>query len=194
MEQKKILLRSFLDKLYLYAVYIAAFALLMILLIIVYNMVARWTGNTAVGATAYAGYAMATSAFFAMAYTLNQDGHIRVKMLLSKLGKYRKWGERWCYGMGSLISIYYFYYAARGAHFSYILNDISQQDDAWPIWIPQMAMVIGTLILAIAFLDRLYQVIFFVYYELEKKWEVKDEKAIEDITSSTENHKERIEN
>jgi TRAP-type C4-dicarboxylate transport system permease small subunit len=194
MEQKKILLRSFLDKLYLYAVYIAAFALLMILLIIVYNMVARWTGNTAVGATAYAGYAMATSAFFAMAYTLNQDGHIRVKMLLSKLGKYRKWGERWCYGMGSLISIYYFYYAARGAHFSYILNDISQQDDAWPIWIPQMAMVIGTLILAIAFLDRLYQVLFFEYDELEKKWEVKDEKAIEDITSSTENHKERIEN
>ena len=194
MEQKKILLRSFLDKLYLYAVYIAAFALLMILLIIVYNMVARWTGNTAVGATAYAGYAMATSAFFAMAYTLNQDGHIRVKMLLSKLGKYRKWGERWCYGMGSLISIYYFYYAARGAHFSYILNDISQQDDAWPIWIPQMAMVIGTLILAIAFLDRLYQVIFFDYDELEKKWEAKDEKAIEDITSSTENHKERIEN
>ncbi len=194
MEQKKILLRSFLDKLYLYAVYIAAFALLMILLIIVYNMVARWTGNTAVGATAYAGYAMATSAFFAMAYTLNQDGHIRVKMLLSKLGKYRKWGERWCYGMGSLISIYYFYYAARGAHFSYILNDISQQDDAWPIWIPQMAMVIGTLILAIAFVDRLYQVLFFEYDELEKKWEVKDEKAIEDITSSTENHKERIEN
>ena len=194
MEQKNFLLRSFLDKLYLYAVYIAAFALLMILLIIVYNMVARWTGNTAVGATAYAGYAMATSAFFAMAYTLNQDGHIRVKMLLSKLGKYRKWGERWCYGMGSLISIYYFYYAARGAHFSYILNDISQQDDAWPIWIPQMAMVIGTLILAIAFLDRLYQVIFFDYDELEKKWEVKDEKAIEDITSSNENRKERIEN
>jgi len=194
MEQKKFLLRYFLDKLYLYAVYIAAFALLMILLIIVYNMVARWTGNTAVGATAYAGYAMATSAFFAMAYTLNQDGHIRVKMLLSKLGKYRKWGERWCYGMGSLISIYYFYYAARGAHFSYILNDISQQDDAWPIWIPQMAMVIGTLILAIAFLDRLYQVIFFDYDELEKKWEVKDEKAIEDITSSNENRKERIEN
>ena len=179
MEQKKFLLRSFLDKLYLGAAYIAAFGLLMILLIIVYNMVARWTGGTAMGATAYAGYAMATSAFFAMAHTLNQDGHIRVKMLLSKLGKYKKWGERWCYGMGSLLSVYYFYYAARGAHFSYILNDISQQDDAWPMWIPQMAMVIGTLILAIAFLDRFYQVIFFDYDELEIKWKVKDEKAID---------------
>ena len=186
MEQKKFSLRSFLDKLYLGAAYIAAFGLLMILLIIVYNMVARWTGGTAMGATAYAGYAMATSAFLAMAYTLNQDGHIRVKMLLSKLGKYRKWGERWCYGMGSLLSIYYFYYAARGAYFSYILNDISQQDDAWPMWIPQMTMVIGTLILAIAFVDRFYQVVFFNYDELEKKWEIKDEKAIEDASSQSE--------
>ena len=188
MEQKKFLLRSFLDKLYLGAAYITAFGLLMILLIIVYNMVARWTGGTAMGATAYAGYAMAPTDLLAMAYTLNQDGHIRVKMLLSKLGKYRKWGERWCYGMGSLLSIYYFYFAARGAHFSYILNDISQQDDAWPMWIPQLTMVFGTLILAIAFVDRFYQVVFFDFDELEVKWEVKDEKAIEDITSTQDYH------
>ena len=184
MEQKKNLLRSFLDKLYLGAAYIAAVGLFMILVIIVYNMVARWTGGTAMGATAYAGYAMATSAFFAMAYTLNQDGHIRVKMLLSQLGKHRKWGEKWCYAIGSLLSIYYFYYAARGAYFSYILNDISQQDDAWPMWIPQMTMVIGTLILAIAFVDRFYQVVFFNYDELEKKWEIKDDKQISEETQS----------
>ena len=179
MKQKKNQLRFFLDNLYLKSAYLAAFGLLMILLIIVYNMVARWTGGTAMGATAYAGYAMATSAFFAMAYTLNQDGHIRVKMLLSKMGKNRKWGERWCYGIGSLLAIYYFYYSARGAYFSYILNDISQQDDAWPMWIPQMVMVIGTLILAIAFLDRFYQSIFFKYEDLEIAWKVKDEKAID---------------
>ena len=56
-------MRVFLDKLYLGAAYIAATGLLMILVVIVYNMVARWTGGTAMGATAYAGYAMATSAF-----------------------------------------------------------------------------------------------------------------------------------
>jgi hypothetical protein len=64
------------------------------------------------------------------------------------------------------------------------LNDISQQDDAWPMWIPQMSMVIGTLILAIAFLDRLYQIIFFDYEQLAIKWEVKDEKAIDDDVTS----------
>ena len=43
-----------------------------------------------------------------------------------------------------------------------------------------MVMVIGTFILATAFLDRLYQTIFFNYEELEIKWKVKDEKAIDE--------------
>ena len=42
-----------------------------------------------------------------------------------------------------------------------------------------MVMVIGTLILAIAFLDRFYQSIFFKYEDLEIAWKVKDEKAID---------------
>ena len=186
MDQKTHPLRNFLDKIYIGAAYLASFFLVCILIVIVVQMVARWTGFVVMGAAAYAGYSMAASAFLAMAYTLHQDGHIRVRIILNKLGKNKKWGERWCYGMGSLLSIYYFYYAARGAHFSYILNDISQQDDAWPMWIPQMTMVIGTLILAIAFVDRFYQVIFFDYDELEEKWEIKDEKAIEDVSSHSE--------
>ena len=179
MKQKVHPLRKFLDKMYLGAAYMAAFFLLCILIIICVQMIARWTGFVVMGATAYAGYAMAASAFFAMAYTLHQDGHIRVRIILNKLGKNKKWGERWCYGIGSLLAIYFFYYASRGAYFSYILNDISQQDDAWPMWIPQMVMVLGTLLLAIAFLDRFYQAIFFKYEDLEIQWKVKDEKAID---------------
>ena len=177
---KKHPVRNFLDRLYLSAAYIAAFFLVCILVIICIQMIARWTGFVVVmGATAYAGYSMAASAFLAMAYTLHQDGHIRVRILLNKLGDKKKLGVWWCYGIGSLLAIYFFYYSARGAHFSYILNDISQQDDAWPMWIPQMVMVIGTLILAIAFLDRFYQSIFFKYEDLEVAWKVKDEKSID---------------
>ena len=87
-------------------------------------------------------------------------------------------------GIGSLLALYFFYYACRGTYFSYILNDISQQDDALPMWIPQMVMVIGTFILATAFIDRLYQTIFFNYDELEIKWKVKDEKAIDQVNDS----------
>ena len=42
-----------------------------------------------------------------------------------------------------------------------------------------MVMVIGTLILAVAFIDRFYQSIFFKYEDLEIQWKVKDEKAID---------------
>ena len=184
MDQKTHPLRNFLDKIYIGAAYLASFFLLCILVVIVVQMVARWTGFVVMGAAAYAGYSMAASTFLAMAYTLHQDGHIRVRIILNKLGKNKKWGERWCYGIGSLLALYFFYYASRGAHFSYILNDISQQDDALPMWIPQMVMVIGTFILATAFIDRLYQTIFFNYDELEIKWKVKDEKAIDQVNDS----------
>ena len=83
---KKHPIRNFLDKLYLSAAYIAAFFLVCILVIICIQMIARWTGFVVMGATAYAGYSMAASAFLAMAYTLHQDGHIRVRILLNKLG------------------------------------------------------------------------------------------------------------
>lgn len=72
-------------------------------------MLARWTGFTFPGATAYAGYAMANSAFFAMAHTLNRDGHIRVRILLHKLGANKKWGELWCFIIGSGLSVSFFF-------------------------------------------------------------------------------------
>lgn len=168
-------MRNFLDKLYLGSAYFAAINLILILLIICTQMMARWTGFTFPGATAYAGYAMANSAFFALAHTLNQDGHIRVRILLNKLGTNKKWGELWCYGIGSLLAVLFFYYACRGAYFSYIFNDVSQAEDALPMWIPQASMVFGTLVLAIAFLDKLYEFIFIGYSETE----IKDDKAID---------------
>jgi TRAP-type C4-dicarboxylate transport system permease small subunit len=34
-------------------------------------------------------------------------------------------------------------------------NDISTGNDATPLWIPQLAMALGTVVLAIAFIDEL---------------------------------------
>ena len=38
---------------------------------------------------------------------------------------------------------------------SHVFNDISTANDATPLWIPQIAMALGTVILAIAFVDEL---------------------------------------
>ena len=58
-------LRRILDALYLAGGIIAAFFTVAILVLIVLQMLARWTGNVFPGATDYAGYCMAGASFFA---------------------------------------------------------------------------------------------------------------------------------
>ena len=47
-----------------------------------------------------------------------------------------------------------FSYSARLAWQSWQFNDISTGNDATPLWIPQIAFAVGTLVLAIAFVDE----------------------------------------
>ena len=152
-------LRRFLDGLYLTGGIIAAFFLIAILVIIVLQMLARWTGTTFPGATDYAGYAMACASFFAFAYALNHGAHIRVSLLLSAMGSKRLWGEIWCFGIGSVIATYFAWYAVKGTYVSWRWNEISQGLDKTPIWIPQISMAVGAIVLAIAFWDNLIRLI-----------------------------------
>jgi TRAP-type C4-dicarboxylate transport system permease small subunit len=153
-------LRRILDFLYLAGGVVAALFLVAILVIIVLQMLARWTGQVFPGATDYAGYCMAGASFFAFAYALNHGAHIRVSLLLTALGHRRRWGELWCFGIGAVTATYFARYAVKGNFWSWKLNDISQGLDATAIWIPQLAMSAGTILLAICFWDHLIRLIF----------------------------------
>jgi TRAP-type C4-dicarboxylate transport system permease small subunit len=153
-------LRAPLDTLYKGAGYLAAVFLVMILVLVVLQMVARWGGQVMTGAPDFTGYCMAAASFLALPYALNSGSHIRVNLLLSALGKYRKWGELWCFGLGTYLACFFAYYGIKSTRESYRFNDISQGQDAWPIWIPQMSMSIGLVIFAIAFIDHFVSLIF----------------------------------
>ena len=60
-----------LDRLYFGFGVVAACFMVSILLIIVVQMIARWTGFTFEGSTEFAGYAMAATSFFALAHALS---------------------------------------------------------------------------------------------------------------------------
>ena len=152
--------RRALDAIYAAAGAVAALFMIAILLIIVLQMVARWTGQTFPGATNYAGYCMASASFFALAYALNHGSHIRVTLLLGKLGRWRRWGEIWCYAVAAVTATFFARYAMKANYWSEKLNDISLGQDATPIWIPQIAMSIGTVILALALWDHLIRILF----------------------------------
>jgi TRAP-type C4-dicarboxylate transport system permease small subunit len=102
---------------------------------------------------------MAGASFFALAYTLNRGGHIRVSLLLSRLGRFRYLGEVWCFAVGTALTCYLAWYAIRGVAWSRQLGDVSQGQDATPLWIPQLAMAAGSVLLAIAFVDHLVRLL-----------------------------------
>ena len=153
--------RKILDAIYEYSGFVAAAFLLTLLFIIVLQMVMRWSGGVFIGATNYAGYCMAAASFFALAYALTNGAHIRVGLLLNQLGRYRRFGEIWCFGVGLALSTYFMYYAYKGVYWSYKLNDVSQGQDAMPLWIPQIPMALGTTVLALAFADHFVRLVFF---------------------------------
>lgn len=159
MEEKSIIRKS-LDFMYLASGVLAAICLVIILLLIVVQMLARWTGEVFPGAPDYAGYAMAAASFFAFANALNHGSHIRVSIVLNAVGpSMRRWIEIWCFGMGTLIAWYLAYYTWRLIGFALEFNDVSQGQDATPLWIPQLSMLIGSIILAIALTDNLISLI-----------------------------------
>jgi TRAP-type C4-dicarboxylate transport system permease small subunit len=108
------------------------------------------------GTDAYAGYCMAASGFLALAYTLKHGEHIRVSLVIEHVGaKAQRWLELWSLGAGTLLAGLFAYYSVRLAYQSWLFNDISTASDATPLWIPQIAMAAGTLILLVAFADEL---------------------------------------
>lgn len=152
-------LRRILDVLYLTGGVLAALFLIAILVIIVLQMLARWTGQTFPGATDYAGYCMAAASFLAFAHALNHGAHIRVSLFLTALGRWRRWAELWCFGIGALIATFFARYAIKGTYWSWKLGDISQGLDKTPLWIPQIAMALGATLLAVCFWDNLIRLL-----------------------------------
>lgn len=161
MPDKSGLLRRALDGLYAVSGVAAAICLVAILLLIVAQMVARWTGEIFPGAPNYAGYMMAAASFLAFASALNGGAHIRVSILLNSVPPRVKWAlEVWCFSIASATIAYFVYYAFWFVYWSWRFNEVSQAQDATRLWIPQSVMVVGGAMVLIAFLDNLVAVLF----------------------------------
>jgi TRAP-type C4-dicarboxylate transport system permease small subunit len=152
-------LRRFLDAVYDGAGAAAALCLVAILIVILLQMGARWASIAFPGSTAYAGYLMAAASFLAFAYALTRGAHIRVNLLLTALGRHRFWGELWALLIGAAASTYLAWYSVKATYWSRKLNEVSQGQDATPIWIVQIPMAIGAVLLAVCFLDNLITLI-----------------------------------
>ncbi len=149
-------MRALLDGLFKLLGALGAFFILAMLTIEVVGIVLRQLGYSMAGADAYAGYFLAAGSFLALGHALRQGDHIRVGLILQRVhGRARWWMEVFCLVIASTLSVYFAWFSARLVWGSYAFNDISQNVDATPLWIPQLSMAIGLAGLALAFIEQL---------------------------------------
>lgn len=149
-------MRAALDRLYDAAAWLAAAFLIGTLLSVLAGIADRYVNLNWRGTDMYAGYCMAAAGFLALAHTLKRGEHIRVTLLLQALSpRKRHVMEIVALAIASVLAIAFAYFSIDLVLKSYSYHDISTGNDATPLWIPQIAMAIGTVVLAIAFIDEL---------------------------------------
>ena len=147
-------MRRLLEFLYDASAWLAALAMIGVLAMVLLSIASRQLGFHVAGTDAYAGYSMAAAGFLALAHTLKRNEHIRVTLLLGRLkGRARHALEMWAHSAGVLLAALFAFYSVRLAWVSHAINDISTSNDATPLWIPQIAMAVGTVVLLIALVD-----------------------------------------
>ena len=148
-------MRKALDTLYTGAAVLAAFFMVALFCCILLSIVSRELHVNIRGLDGYAGYFMAASGFLALAHTFKRHEHIRVTLLLGMArGRSRHLLEVWALGASTLLAALLAVFSVRLVIQSRAFNDISTSMDATPLWIPQLSMALGTVILAIAIADE----------------------------------------
>lgn len=149
-------MRSTLNLLYRGTGALAAAFMVGVLAMVIAGIVTRELGIYLRGTDDYAGYCMAAAGFLALAYTFKHGEHIRVTLIIERLsGSPRRALEWLTLAFGTTVTSALAFYSVRLVVNSFEFNDISQGVDATPLWIPQLGMAVGTIVLAIAFIDDL---------------------------------------
>lgn len=149
-------MRVFLDRLYAAAGYAAAFFMLATLLMVVAGIADRALALGWRGTDMYAGYAMAACGFLALAHTLKRGEHIRVSLLLQAASpRIKRLLEIWSLFAAGVLAAALSFYAVKLSYQSWEFHDVSTGNDATPLWIPQVSMAIGAIVLLVALVDDL---------------------------------------
>lgn len=149
----------FLDKIYTWTGYMAAFCMVMIFLVTMFQVIGRYVGYNPPGLTNYVGYLTGASTFLALAHTLNRGGHVRVSLFLAMMGRYRQYAKWIGMAFSAVIGFWFSYYCWLTVFDSYRFGDLSDGLDATPLWIPQVSMAVGASLLAVAVTDHFLRLI-----------------------------------
>ncbi|WP_426957284.1 TRAP transporter small permease [Muricoccus radiodurans] len=154
------MIRRALDALYGASAVLAAIALFGIFVIMVGGVILRELGRELPAADDLVAYLCVATTFFALGHAFRRAELIRVGMLIETLPP----GARRVQEIVALLLTgagvaYITWWTAQDALFSLEIEEVAQGTVPIPLWIPKLAMPIGSGILLVAILDDLFAVL-----------------------------------
>lgn len=150
------MLRRLLDTLYLLSGIAGAIALVVIGWLILVQVVLRQVGGLLPGGDDLTAFAMAACAMLPLAYAFRHGAHIRVDLLIGRLGgRARTATEGVALGAAALMSLLFAWASVDLVSDSLAFEEVAQGMLAVPMWIPQSFMAAGAVVFAVALLDDL---------------------------------------
>lgn len=149
-------MRKLLDFTYDAAGVLAAFFVFVIFAVMIGTSVFRQVGWPTGGFEDIVSWLTAGAAFFGMAHTFKHGDFVRVGLLLENLSPGpRRAFEVVSLVVGSLFTGYLAWSVTSYVYESYTIRDMSNGLVVIPIWIPQISIVVGSILFFVAMLDEL---------------------------------------
>ena len=153
-------MRRALDALYAASAGLAALSLFTIFLVMMAQVGLRETNRQLPGADDISAYLCVATTFFALGATFKRGELIRVGMVIERLGPAaRRIMELVVLVMAAVLVGYITFWTAQDVLFSWEIEEVAQGTVPFPLWIPKLAMPLGSGILLIAILDEFVAVV-----------------------------------
>jgi TRAP-type C4-dicarboxylate transport system permease small subunit len=148
-----------LHKIYAAGTILAALFMVLIAALTLSQVIGRVIGIVVPDAGDLAGYAMAAATFLALAHTFRSGGHIRVNLLLIHVPRrLRQALEGWCLAFLTVVGGMFAAFSMKLVVDSYTFGDVSTGMMPVPLWIPQLSMALGAVLLEVAVIEELVRV------------------------------------
>lgn len=148
-----------LGRIYLWTAALAAVCFVGIEVLILYQLGGQFLPYIPRSADEFAGYCMAASAFLALAHTFNANEHIRVTLVVDRLGpRGRRALDLSAVTLGAAMAGFVAWYFVKLAWQSWQLDERSSGLIALPMWLPQAAMALGAVAFFLAVAQRAVRV------------------------------------
>ncbi|MET0334603.1 MAG: TRAP transporter small permease [Rhizobacter sp.] len=150
------MLRTLLDRLYLWAGYLAALMVLAIAVLMIGQSVLREFRVATGAVNDIVSWCCAAAAFLAMSHAFKHGDFVRVTLLSEHLSPaWQRRFELFALAVGAAATGYLAWWANLFTYESWEFNDLAQGLLPMPLWIPQASFALGAILLFVAVLDEL---------------------------------------